>query len=333
METLLRSIVLSYRRLSPLRRSFVFAGAFFSVFLLLFLLSSIREYRPAHQASVGTASIPDHESASAPSTDSNATAYSPVRADKTLSPPLPYKMSPVGSIALPNEPHIAYSAELALATKEFSRSRISLEEILDRHHGYIAKLHMIGQPSGSVLNATLRIPSSEYRSALVDLKSVGNVEHEEESADEITQQHYDLEARLLNAQNEERKLQQLLNDKSPQRNTLAPVESQLALLRRDIESLQFERSSASNPVAFASISFSLHEDRTAPAESIFVQLRSAAGSGFGDALGFLSAFLLFAVSRGPLLLLWAIVLYLPARFFWRRRSFWGFGQTDPQKAP
>jgi hypothetical protein len=316
METLLRSIILSYRRLSPLRRSFVFAGTFFGVFLLLFLFSSIREYRPSHQAPAGTASIPDHEFV--PSTDSNAATYSPFRAEKTLTPSLPYKMSSGGSVALGSEPHIAYSAELALATKEFSRSRASLEEILDRHHGYIAKLRMNGQPSGSVLNATLRIPSSEYRSALIDLKSVGNVEHEEESADEITQQHFDLEARLLNAQNEERRLQQLLNDKSPRLNNLAPVESQLALLRRDIETMQFQRGAASNPVAFASVSFSLHEDRTAPAESLSAQLRSAAGAGFGDALSFLSAFLLFAISRGPLLLLWVIVLYLPIRFFWRR---------------
>jgi len=285
METLLRSIILSYRRLSPLRRSFVFAGTFFGVFLLLFLFSSIREYRPSHQAPAGTASIPDHEFV--PSTDSNAATYSPFRAEKTLTPSLPYKMSSGGSVALGSEPHIAYSAELTLVTKEFSRSRGSLEEILDRHHGYIARLRMVGQPSGSVLNA----------------------------------------------QKEERKLQQLLDDKSARLNNLAPVESQLALLRRDIETMQFQRSSASNPVAFASISFSLHEDRSAPAESLSAQLRTAAGTGFGDALSFLSAFLLFAISRGPLLLLWAVVLYLPARFFWRRRAFWGFGQTDPQKAP
>jgi hypothetical protein len=101
------------------------------------------------------------------------------------------------------EPSIAYSAELAVATKEFVHSRASLEEILERHRGYVAKLRMVGQPAGSLLSVTLRIPSSEYSSTLSDLKSIGRIEREEESADEITPQHGDLEARLINAQNTE----------------------------------------------------------------------------------------------------------------------------------
>ena len=54
-------------------------------------------------------------------------------------------------------PMIAHSAELAVATKEFVQSRSTLEEILERHRGYAAKLRMVGQKSGSVLSAMLRV--------------------------------------------------------------------------------------------------------------------------------------------------------------------------------
>src|SRR6266851_3715764 len=121
-------------------------------------------------------------------------------------PPNSIKAGPGDIAGLLREPRIAYSAELSVVTKEFAHSRSSLEEILDRHRGYVAKLRMVGQPSGSVLSATLRVPSSEYRSALTELKGVGLVDHEEEAADEITQQHGELEARLVNAQNEEQRL-------------------------------------------------------------------------------------------------------------------------------
>src|SRR5262252_5151942 len=107
-------------------------------------------------------------------------------------------------------PLIAHSAELAVATKEFAKSRTSLEEILEHHRGYAAKLRMAGRRTGSLLSATLRMPSSELGATVVDLKSLGDVEQEAQSADEVTQQHADLEARLANAQATLRRLKQLL---------------------------------------------------------------------------------------------------------------------------
>src|SRR5260221_4108042 len=86
-----------------------------------------------------------------------------------------------------NGPMIAHAAELAVSTKEFTHSRASLEEILERHHAYAAKLRMVGQPTASSLTATLRVPSSEFASTVNDLKTLGKVEQEEQTADEITQ--------------------------------------------------------------------------------------------------------------------------------------------------
>ncbi|PYU61756.1 MAG: hypothetical protein DMG56_12955, partial [Acidobacteria bacterium] len=97
---------------------------------------------------------------------------------------------------------------------------------------------MVGQPTGSVLSATLRVPSSEYRSALTELKAVGFVEHEEEAADEITEQHGELEARLVNAQNEERRIQQLLKNRIEKTNDQGTLERQVSLLRSEIERIE-----------------------------------------------------------------------------------------------
>jgi len=155
------------------------------------------------------------------------------------------------------EPRIAYSAELSLTTKEFAHSRTSLEEILERHRGYVARLRMVGQPSGSVLSATLRLPSSEYRSALTELKAVGFVEHEEEAADEITQQHGELEARLVNAQNEEQRIQRLLQNRTEKVYDYGSLERQVALLRTEIERIESERLASGSRVSFANVSFSL----------------------------------------------------------------------------
>jgi hypothetical protein len=217
-----------------------------------------------------------------------------------------------------SEPRVTYSADLSVVTKDFLHARSAMEEILDRRRGYTAKLRMVGQPSGSALSATLRVPASEYDSALAELKSIGNVERDEESADEIVQQHSELEARLQNAQNAERHLQQLLKDNPVKPGVPTSAEQQLALLRTDIDRMQGERRAFDDRAVFSNIYFSIREERPAPAETFSSQLRSAAASGLFDAFRILSSILLFCVNYGPSLLLWAAILFFPVRLLWRR---------------
>ena len=248
-----------------------------------------------------------------------------------LPAPESYRNGPVDSANSFREPRIAYSAELSETTREFARSRSSLEEILDRHRGYVAKLRMVGQPSGSVLSATLRVPSSEYRAALMELKAVGLVEHEEEAADEITQQHSELEARLVNAQNEEQRLQKLLQNRPDNFGDPASAARQVAMLRSEIERIEAERLAFGSRASFANVFFSLREERTSPAETVGAKLRNAAVGGLNEAFESLSTILLFLAGRGPLLALWAALLYFPARSFWRRRSQLAFRDAESPK--
>ena len=319
MEDRLWSAVVRLREFFPARRRLVLAGCLVAGVFLLFLLVSNQGRPPVHP--VVHPFGPDSELLSPDS-------FRPTGGDgKVANIPAPlamsaelYKLQSVDSARAFREPRIAYSAELSVVTREFAHSRSSLEEILERHRGYIAKLRMVGEPSGSVLSATLRVPSSEYRSALTEFKSVGLVEHEEEAADEITQQHSELEARLVNAQNEEQRILQLLQNRSDKAYDPGSLQRQVSLLRGDIERMQTERYSSGSRVTFANVSFSLREERTPVAETIGAKLRAAAVSGLSDASESISAILLFLAGRGPLLALWATLLYFPARFLWRRHQ-------------
>ena len=214
-------------------------------------------------------------------------------------------------------PMIVHAAELSVATKEFTHSRSSLEEILERHHGYAAKLRMVGQPAASSLTATLRVPSSEFSSAVNDLKTLGKVEQEEQTADEITQRRADVEARLINAQSTLERLQTILA-KGGKIQNLLEVQRQLANVREEVARLEAERVSTDRQATFAQVLFSLREEVTPPAESMAAEFRAAAIAGFSDALSSLSAILLFVISRGPVTLLWVVVVFFPSRWMWRK---------------
>lgn len=221
--------------------------------------------------------------------------------------------------ALPGaSPLIAHTAELAVATKEFARSRTSFEEILERHRAYAARLRMVGRRSGSVLSATLRIPSSELGTTVIDLKSLGDVEQEEQSADEVTQQRADLEARLSNAQGTLRRLQGLLKKQTYPDGNVRELQRQIASVTTEIQRLEAERLASEHRVIFANVQFSLREVVPAPVESLGAQFHGAAVTGFSEAAASLSALLLFFIGRGPVALLCIAILYLPARLVWRR---------------
>lgn len=222
-----------------------------------------------------------------------------------------------GGMAQPNPPLIAYAAELAVATKEFTKSRTKLEDILERHHSYAAKLRMVGQPTGSELTATLRVPSSEFADAVNDLKTLGDVEREEQTADEVTQQHADLEARLKNAQNSLARLKAML-EQGWKAGDPASVQRQISAVNAEIARLESERATTARQVTFAQVLFSLREEIVPPTESFGAQFRAAALAGLGDASSNLSAILLFVIGRAPSLLLWALLLYFPSRWMWRK---------------
>jgi hypothetical protein len=214
-------------------------------------------------------------------------------------------------------PMIAHAAELAVVTKEFAHSRSTLEEILERHHGYAANLRMVGQPAASTLTATLRVPSSEFAAAVTDLKTLGNVEREEQTADEVTQQRADLEARLVNAQNTLEGLQAILAKGGKIRNLLE-VQRQLASVSAEIARLEEERVSTEHRVIFAQVLLSLREEVKPPAEGLAAQFRNAAIAGLSEAIATLSAIVLFVISRGPVTLLWVALVFFPGRWMWRK---------------
>jgi hypothetical protein len=214
-------------------------------------------------------------------------------------------------------PMIAHAAELAVSTKEFGRSRANLEEILERHHGYAAKLRMVGQPAASSLTATLRVPSSEFTSAVTDLKTLGKVEQEEQTADEITQRRADVEARLVNAQNTLERLQ-AIPAKGGKVHNLLEVQRQFANVSAEVARLEAERVSTEHQVTFAQVLLSLREEVNPPVESLAAEFRGAAIAGFSDVMSSLLAIILFVISRGPVTLLWVAVVFFPARWMWRK---------------
>jgi hypothetical protein len=244
-------------------------------------------------------------------------------------PPVKFKQDrPSVEVTLTNGPMIIRSAELSLITKEFDQARTRLEAILQRHRGYVGELKAGGSTgSGRTLTATLRVPSDQLDATLTEVKTLGRVESESQSGQDVTSQYVDLQARLSNARNTEQRLTDLLRNRTGKLSDVLEVEQELDRVRGQIEQMEAERKNMSNQVSYATLNATIAEDYKAQLQvvppSTSTRLSNAAVEGYRSMADGVVSLALFLLSTGPSLLLWGVVLFLPARLVWKkvRRSF------------
>jgi predicted anti-sigma-YlaC factor YlaD len=225
-------------------------------------------------------------------------------------------------------PMIIRTAELSLITKEFDKARANLEAILKRHRGYVGELKAGGTTgSGRTLTATLRVPADQLDATLTEVKTLGRVESESQSGQDVTSQYVDLQARLSNARNTEQRLTDLLRNRTGKLSDVLEVEQELDRVRGEIEQMEAERKNMSNQVSYATLNATIAEDYKAQLQvvppSTSTRLSNAAVEGYRSMADGVVSLALFLLSTGPSLLLWGVVLFLPARLVWKkvRRSF------------
>lgn len=220
-------------------------------------------------------------------------------------------------------PMIARTVALSLVVKDFDASRASLDAILARHNGYAAGLN-VATPQGAArtLQASLRIPAPQLTGAVGELKALGRIENETQNGEEVTQQHADLIARLKNSRETEQRLQDVLRTRTGKVKDVLEVEEEIARVRGEIEQMEAEQKSLEHRVDFATIDLRIAEEYkaqlTSPAPSVGMQLRNATVNGFRSVSESLLAVVLFFAETGPSLLLWVVILFIPARMLWRR---------------
>jgi len=168
----------------------------------------------------------------------------------------------------------------------------------------------VPQTSSGPLRAyvTVRVPSAKYAAFVADAANLGTVITESESADDVTQQHVDMVARLGNLNAEQARLRQLFAKANTVKDMLA-VEQELTRVQGDIESLKAQINYLENQAAMATVTLELSEPKAVVAP---------AGTDWGvqtaltDSIrAFVSTMNILIVVLGPVLAL-LVFLGLPA---------------------
>jgi hypothetical protein len=155
-----------------------------------------------------------------------------------------------------------YLIKNATLKVETSDPRKALEKVttaIRASHGYVSDMHESVDSLGArSVTMTVRIPATDFDQSMLDLQSLGKVLERQVTAEDVTEEYVDSQARLRNLKKTEERLIEHLTKTGKLSDTLL-VEKELTRVRQEIEQIEGRLRFLSHRIAFSTITLTLSE--------------------------------------------------------------------------
>jgi hypothetical protein len=224
--------------------------------------------------------------------------------------------------------HVIRTASMQLHAAETRAAFEEIVSLVEANGGFVAAANVYptsGEDDQPDVEMTLRVPAESLRATMDGIGDlVDEVVAESQTADDVTEQFVDLEARLTNLQALETELRALLTEVRMQENAdpekIITVFNELSSVRGQIEQIQGQLEYLENATTLATLGIHLTQTPSAvpiveepwqPAEVARAAMRDLVGGlqGAADwAIGFaLYALPMLVITMGPLLVIGVLV--------------------------
>lgn len=228
----------------------------------------------------------------------------------------------IASVAQSVDRKIIYSAEVELAVEDFTGVPDQVVAVVKKFGAYVADSQLAGS-SGENRRGTwkIRVPVARFDEFVNAAKGLGEVIKVGTSSRDVSEEYYDVDARIRNKTKEEERLLKLLEERPGKLEDVIAIERELSRVREELERMQGRMRVLADLTSLTTVDLSILEIRDyrpPQAPTLATRIRRT----FSDSLDSLQsaseAVLLAAVASGPWLPLAAIVIS-PAYWFVRRR--------------
>lgn len=155
---------------------------------------------------------------------------------------------------------IIKTAQVSYEVENYNETIKSVTAITDSLGGFISD-SKIEYPYPGVHRGTveLRVPAEHFETALIRLKTLSKkIESERIKGSDVTEEFYDLEARLVNKKKAEARFQEILKTAKTVREIL-DVERELTEVRENIERMEGRKRFLADQTSFSTITLTVHE--------------------------------------------------------------------------
>lgn len=166
----------------------------------------------------------------------------------------------------------------------------------------------IAQPGPASASVTIRVAADRLDALEAAISKIGRVVSQSSSANDVTQEHVDLTARLKNLKAEEARLRSLL-DRASRVGDLLEIERELSRVRGEIEAMQAQLDYLDRQVARATLTVSMTEPGPVvqPGDSDW-GFTDAVRRGIQAAVAVVTSLITVAIALLPLLLIIGVVI-------------------------
>ncbi len=155
---------------------------------------------------------------------------------------------------------LIYTAEADLIVEDFDPVAAAVERLVREHGGFIASSRL-GSTRGTRRSGTwqARIPADRFEAFLTATAALGEVRSVSRKSQDVTDEFFDVEARVRNKQALETRLLKILTERDGELEDVLTVERELSRVREEIERMQGRLRLLSNLSALATVNLRVEE--------------------------------------------------------------------------
>jgi hypothetical protein len=134
---------------------------------------------------------------------------------------------------------IVYQADIDLIVEDFSQVPAKLTSIVKQFDAFVSKSGR-GGPAGSPRSGqwTIRVPVAHFDELLQAVQELGEVRKVDTRSQDMSEEYYDIEARIRNKKQEEARLLKLLEERTGELEDVLAVEREVSRVRGEVEQLE-----------------------------------------------------------------------------------------------
>lgn len=214
------------------------------------------------------------------------------------------------------------TADLTVEAKDVDAAARSIRQAAVDEGGYVGNATYGGPKERRSVDLELKVPSDKLEAFRAAIAEAGAISRSSEKAEDVTDQRADLGARVRNAHAQEKRLLDLLSDRTGTLSDVITAEKSLAEVRERIERLEAQQATLDHQISFATVT--VHLVPLSPekkSESVSERIAVAGRNGIATLGEVLVALAILGASAGPTLALVALVAYVVYRLAraWRAR--------------
>lgn len=212
---------------------------------------------------------------------------------------------------------IIYTAKVDLLVEAFDQAQKDLLQLIAEHKGYVAGSEVGGSPGTPRSGTwTVRIPETNFQTFRTAVQGLGYPQRSTIASQDVTEEFYDLQARIKNMKVEEEGLSQLLIKQSTGKlEDILAARRELSRVRGEIDQAQGRLQKLSKLTELATVTITLQERKgymPGAAPSFGTTIGRTFEGSLDVLLGFGKGIVLFLVALVP----WLPILAMPVVLIW-----------------